>query len=286
MKKRIITLFICFFLTGIAQAETVTVDGPWSPTGSYQKIIRLITADMEKNGWQFSTKITGNPLLSKTSAESAKSLYVLAWATEANTKKSDAFYVGVPNSKNYIGMTHIANQFLCGAKGLTLKDLENKKKTYKIGVGVVDTIPVNWLNDFMSYLGVKHTLIKYQGSSKSSNALLSGEVDFVLNSAGAKMHKQGQVNCLVVPSDQSFLGIPTVKSKYPKFNQPVMYNAMYFQAYNFNQKQLDKFRSDFKKALKNKELETLLSSRYAGKVNISMDDQIKIIKFYDSRLGK
>ena len=283
MKKYILSLILFTLFISTSKAETITLSGPWSPTGSFQKIIRLIVSDMENKGWKFDVKITGNPLLSKTNAESSSTPYILTWGIEINSKKSDTFYLAPPSKSNYVGMTHISNQFLCGKKGLTLSDLKNKNKIYKIGVGV-DPMLVNWLTDFVNYLGVKHTIIKYKGSTKSSNALLSGELDFVLNSNGAKMHKKGQADCLLVPSSDSVIGIPTVKSKFPKFSQPVMYNAMYWQVYNMDSASLKKLREDFSEALKNKELRKMLSDRYAGEIKISLDDQLKIISFYDSRL--
>ena len=285
MKKTIAILLAVFFSINTATAQTVKLDGPWTATGSIQKTMRIIGSDMEKKGWNFDIKVTNNPVLSKQSASSSKTPFVLVWGAEINVSKSDKGYLAPPNMSNLIGMTHISNQYICGTKGLTLKDLSNNTKVYNFGVSS-DPMLVNWVETTLKHLGVKHKILKYQGSSKVGKALLAGEVDFIMSSKGAKMQVKGQADCVMNAGPEAVIGIPTLKSKFPNHPQPVLYNVIYWVGYNFDKASLNKFRIDFQTALKNKELVEMLNGRYASFVNASLPEQVEALKQINDNLAK
>lgn len=284
MKKTIAVLFAVLFASSVS-AQTIPLDGPFTATGSIQKTMRIIGADMATKGWNFDIKVTNNPVLSKKSASSSKTPFVLVWGAEINVSKSDKGYLAPPTMDNLIGMTHISNQFICGKKGLKMSDLTNKRKVYNFGVSS-DPMLVNWVKQTLDHLGVKHKILKYQGSSKVGKALAAGEVDFILSSKGAKLQVKGAADCLMTAGPESIIGIPTLKSKFPKHPTPVLYNVIYWIGYNFDKASLNKFRADFQSALGNKDLVKMLNGRYASFVKSSLEEQVAALKKIDDNLAK
>ena len=68
--KTIITSIIAFVIfCTTAFAEKITISGPFSNTGSFQKIVRIIDRGLAEKGWDFDIKITGNSMLSKKNSE-------------------------------------------------------------------------------------------------------------------------------------------------------------------------------------------------------------------------
>ena len=282
--KTIVTSIIAFVIfCTTAFAEKITISGPFSETGSYQKIIRIIDKGLAKKGWNFDIKITGNAMLSKQTSEDAKGKFILAWGYDINGSKSDPFYLAPATTDNLVGTTHFSNQFICSA-GLSLEDLKDTSKVYTIG-NVVDPLHNRWLASLQSYLGTNHKVAKYKGSSKVGNALVSGEVDFILSSKGAKMQAKDQAQCLLGMGYDSVLGIPTAKTVFPDFEGNLFFVGMYWQAVNFDAKSLNKLRNDFKQVLStSEELKALLASRYAGEVRIPIKEQVEIIENFDKNL--
>ncbi len=282
--KTIVTSIIAFVIfCTTAFAEKITISGPFSETGSYQKIIRIIDKGLAKKGWNFDIKITGNAMLSKQTSEDAKGKFILAWSYDINGSKSDPFYLAPATTDNLIGTTHFSYLYICSA-GLSLEDLKDTSKVYTIG-NVVDPGFNRWLASLQSYLGTNHKVVKYKGSSKVGNALVSGEVDFILSSKGAKMQAKDQAQCLLSLGYDSVLGIPTAKTVFPDFEENLFFVGMYWQAVNFDAKSLNKLRNDFKQVLStSEELKALLASRYAGEVRIPIKEQVEIIENFDKNL--
>jgi len=283
--KTIITLIIAFvILCTTAFADKITISGPFSETGSYQKIIRIIDKGLAEKGWDFDIKITGNAMLSKQTSEDATGKFILAWGFDINGSKNDPFYLAPATTDNLIGTTHFSNQFICSQGGLTLDNLKDTSKQYKIG-NVVDPLHNKWLARLQKYLGTNHKIVKYKGSSKVGNALISGEVDFILSSKGAKMQAKEQATCILGMGYDSVLNIPTAKTVFPDFEGNLFFVGMYWQAINFDAKSLEKLRKDFQEVLNTSEdLKALLNSRYAGQVKISIDEQVKVIESFDKNL--
>ena len=283
--KTIITsmiAFVIFYTT--AFADKITISGPFSETGSYQKIIRIIDKGLAEKGWDFDIKITGNAMLSKQTSEDATEEFILAWGFDINGSKYDPFYLAPATTDNLIGTTHFSNQFICSQGGLTLDNLKDTSKQYKIG-NVVDPLHNKWLASLQKYLGTNHKIVKYKGSSKVGNALISGEVDFILSSKGAKMQAKEQATCILGMGYDSVLNIPTAKTVFPDFEENLFFVGMYWQAINFDEESLEKLRKDFQEVLNTSEdLKALLNSRYAGQVKISIDEQVKVIQSFDKNL--
>ena len=276
-----IVAFVIFCTT--AFAEKITISGPFSETGSYQKIIRIIAKGLAEKGWNFDIKITGNPMLSKQTSEDAKGKFILAWGYDTNGSKSDPFYLAPATTGNLVGTTHFSNQFICSA-GLTLEDLKDTSKVSIIGTPA-DPLNVRWLESLQSYLGTNHKVVKYKGTSKVGNALVSGEVDFIVSSKGAKMQAKDQAQCILGMGYDSVLGIPTAKTVFPDFEGNLFFVGMYWQAVNFDTKSLKKLRNDFKQVLStSEELKALLASRHAGEVKIPIKEQVEIIENFDKQL--
>ncbi len=283
--SRFITTFIAFVIfCTTAYAEKITISGPFSETGSYQKIMRIIDKGLAEKGWNFDIKITGNAMLSKQTSEQAEGPFVLAWGYEINGSKSDPFYLAPATKDNLIGTTHFGNQFLCSNGDLSLQDFTDKSKTYTIG-NVVDPLHNTWLDSFQAYLGTDHKVVKYKGSSKVGNALISGEVDFILSSKGAKLQAKEQAKCFLTMGYDPVLDIPTVASLFADFDRPVFFTGQYWQAVNFDSESLERLRQDFAQVLStSEELKTLLASRYAGEVKIPIKEQVEIIQSFDANL--
>lgn len=268
-----------------AMAETITVHLPFSATGSYQKIIKMILNDMSTNkGYQFDIKVTGNPLLSKNAFKSANGPFVLGWDLVLNTSKKAKDYMAPPTEKNFIGMTHINNQFLCASPKLPVSEFFNKSKVYKIGTGIEDS-RLKYLRSFFNHVGVKHKLISYKDSGASSDALIAGEVDFVFNSKGTNLQKKGKAVCFFNSGFSTIADIKNIASAYPTLKEPYYIESSYLQATNFKKGQLEKFISDFRDSQNNAELVKYLKGRSAGLANkVAYKDQLSALKNEDAKL--
>jgi hypothetical protein len=284
MKTIITSIFAFVIFCTTAFADKIIISSPVSETGSSQKIIRIIDKGLAEKGWDFDIKITGNAMLSKQTSEDATGKFILAWGYDINRSKNDPSYLAPATADNLIGTTHFSNLFICSQGGLTLDNLKDNSKQYKIG-NVVDYLFNKWLASLQEYLGTNHKIVKYKGSNKVGNALISGEVDFILSSKGAKMQAKEQATCILGMGYDSVLNIPTAKTVFPDFEGNLFFVGMYWQAINFDAKSLEKLRKDFQEVLNTSEdLKALLNSRYAGQVKISIDEQVKVIESFDKNL--
>lgn len=280
--KTILTILTLFVTTICASAEKITLHGPFSATGSYQALIRNIEEGLAKKGWDLEIKITGNPKLSRDTFLKAKDPFILAWGTETSGSKSDPHYILPANKSNMIGFTHITGMYLCSTKDISIDDF--KKNSYKIAI-TQDAYYKNWIENWQKHIGTKHTFIQYKGSSKVGNALFSGEVDFSFSSSGASYVSGKKAKCLFTTGPSEILGIPTVKSVFPKYKDSIAVHGMFWRSKNLSKAQLEKFRKDFADVVRNhKPFTDYMTSKFYLQVLDGIDSQVKLLKNLDSKL--
>lgn len=244
-------LLLPLVLTGhtMARAESLQIHGPFSSTGTYQAMLRLIADGLEKKGWNLDVKITGNAKLSREVFETTKSPFLLAWGTENNSSKTDPHYLKPPGEHNLVGFSHRAPGYFCSFN----KDIsESDFTTRKLKIGIVnDKATVNWLNSWMHAIGHQHQLVSYRGSGDVEIGASSGEVDVLLSSRGAQLLTNGTVKCFFNTGQQTMMGVPSLQSKFPAFKDSTIGFGFYIISKNLSAQQLDKLRKDFVDVKKN-----------------------------------
>jgi hypothetical protein len=285
IKTIISVLAVVLFISINGSAEPIKLSGPFSQTGSYQKIIRLVVGELKTKGWDIDVKITGNPLLSKQTFEQSTEKVILVWGLDTNSNKSSKDYLKPIDNGSFLGMMHVAPQYFCvvNNKDISLNDFLSQNKKLKIGTPT-DALLVNWFGSFKSDLGLKHTAVIYKDSNRVGNALLSGEIDVAMTSGGAKLHTAGKVKCILSTAENSVLGIPTLKATRPTYQDSVLVVGSYAYAKNFSNIELINFKKDFAVALQSESLRNHLKGRFNSTPTAPLAEQLLFIKKLDSKL--
>jgi hypothetical protein len=286
LKKISLSILIGFFLTvNIAKAETIKFHVPTSPAGNYAQLAKLASEALAEKGWQFDLKNTHNLQLSSNTFKETKEPFILLWLIEAAGSKQDSVYLKPADETNLIGMFHTSSPFLCAIKtNLTMDDFLNKK--YKVGY-TADRGTEKWINDFTSHIGnKKHIFVPYKGSGDLDIGVNSGEIDFIIASRGPKLMQENKAQCFYQTGNAEFVGIPTIKSKFPKLENSTYIIGAYLIAKNIPQEQLEKLRKDFEEVKKNhKPLIEFTNRLHFALVFDDIPTQVKTLKIEDSKIS-
>jgi hypothetical protein len=241
LKLSLLTLLALLFANlQIASAE-IKWHAPFSQTGTYQSLLKLVHQGLEEKGWKLDLKITGNPKLGRDIFNETNEPFLLAWGIELISMKNDPHYIKPANNDSLVGFVHVTGVYLCTNKNITHEDFVNKK--YKIGT-VGDRTTLNFLNKWMAFTKNKHDVISYRGSGDLEIGFNSGEIDLIFASRGVNLHESGKANCLYTSGRNTILGIPTIQSKFPEFKDGQYSFGTYIVAKNFSKENLEKLRND------------------------------------------
>lgn len=285
LKKFGLLLLISFLIiSNVARAETIKLHVPTSPTGNYAQLAKLASEALAEKGWEFDLKNTHNLQLSSNFFKETKEPFIMVWLIEAAGSKQDTFYLNPADETNLIGMFHTSSPFLCAIKtDLTMDDFLKKK--YKVGL-VADKATEKWINDFTSHIGNKqHVFVPYKGSGDLEIGVNSGEIDFIIGSRGLKLMQENKAKCFYQTGNTEVLGIPAIKSKFPKLENNTLIFGAYLVAKNIPKEKLEKLRKDFVEVKKNyKPLVELANKLHFQLVFDDISTQVKILKTEDSKL--
>lgn len=280
--KKIILLFYMLLSSRICYAENIILHVPFSDTGSYQAINRLISDGLKQKGWNINIKVTGNPKFSKDMYIESKEPFILSWSTETASSKKDPHYLVPPNENNFIGFTHTYGMSLCSINDVSKKELT--KKSYKIAI-TQEAYMKRWADNFQKYLDSKHKFIQYSGSARVINALFSKEVDMAFISSGPSFVKAGKVKCILTTGNRDILDIPTMEKIFSDFKENELIFGQYWQAKNLSETQLQKLRKDFLDIIKNyNPYLDYINSKFFSSINYNMEKQIQVIQLFDSKI--
>jgi len=284
MKKLIAIIFLCLF-SQQTFAYDIKLHAPFSSTGNAQNIIRILAEGLAEKGWDLNIKITGNPKLSKETYNKTTEPFLLAYASDTASSKSDVHYMTPPTTKDFVTSLYSFQLFICTIKDLDVDDFLNKNKSYKIGI-TQDPVSPMYMNALQKYLGTNHKLLRYDGSKKVGLALFSGEIDFSFSSKGAKYVNTGKAKCLYGTGAKSVLGIKTIKSAYPEWNLNTLPGVVYLRAKNIPADKLEQLRNDFQELQSSYApyLEYVNTRFYGTPTGTSLKAQVDIIKKLDSAL--
>ena len=242
--------FIVTLLLKNTQSATAEIKwhAPFSQTGTYQAVTKLVHQGLEEKGWKLDLRITGNPKLGRDVLNETNEPFLLAWGTELISSKNDPHYIKPANNESLVGMVHTTGVHLCTNKNISQEDFISKK--YKIGVvGLKPTL--KFLDQWLAFTKNKHNLISYRSSGDMLIGLNSGEIDLIFMSVGLDLHESGKVNCLYTSGRETVLGIPTIQSKFPEFKESQYNFGTYIIAKNFSKEDLEKLRNDLIQVKKN-----------------------------------
>jgi len=283
-KFSLLLLINLFLIVNIAKAETIKFHVANSPTSNYTQMAKLATDALAEKGWKLDYKNTANLQLSSDFFKETKEPFILSWFSEAAGTKKDSFYLKPADETNLIGMFHTGSLFLCAIKkDLTMDDFLNKK--YKVGYSV-DMATEKWINDFTSHIGNKqHTFVPYKGGSNLEIGVNSGEIDFIIASRGPKLMEENKAKCFYQTGNTEFVGIPTIKSKFPKLENNTLIISAYLMAKNIPQDKLEKLRKDFVEVKKtHKPLIEFANKLHFPLVFDDIPTQVKTLKIEDSKI--
>ena len=249
--KKLTTLLTALLTTMLMYCSTVNayeiiLNAPFNKAGSGQLTMRTLAKALKAKGYKFDITITANPALSKKNFEDAKTPFLLGWQTPASSR-SHPIYKEPPTKENMLTITHFMGHFICTQKFVSVDDLLKGKRTLKFGYSANFK---GWVEKFKK-AGANIQPVPYAGSKKVENALFSGEIDVAMSTRGAGWHKNKKANCLLTTSTESVLGIPTVRSVLPKWEDNSLLLVFYIQAKNFSEKQLAQLRADIEDVKKN-----------------------------------
>ena len=285
LKKISLLVLINFFLlVNISKAESIKFHVPTNASGSYAQLAKLSSEYLTEKGWQFDLKYTGNLQLSSNFFKETREPFIMLWEIEAAGSKQDSIYLKPADETNLIGMLHNSSPFLCAVKkDITMEDFLIKK--YKVG-HVPDKATQKWINDFTDHIGNKqHMFVPYKGSGDLEIGVTSGEIDFIISTRGAKLMQEKKAKCFYQTGNTEILGIPTIKSNFPKLENNTLIFGAYLIAKNISKEKLEKLRKDFAEVKKNhKPLIELANKLHFQLVFDDIPTQVKILKTLDSKL--
>lgn len=278
------SIFIIFFafvfgLANTANAYDLVLNAPFSKAGSGQLTMRTLAKGLEDKGYNFDITITSNAKLSKQNYAEINQPLLLGWEAPASSR-SNPMYMQPPTEENLVAIIVTMGHFICTKKEISLDSVLNGKKQLTIAYDVAFG---SWLQEFAKYSGANLKLIPYKGSKKVENALVSGEVDLAMSTRGAGWQKKGLANCLLTSGTDSVLGIKTVNSVYPDWNDNTLVNTIYIKAKNIPQDKLDQLRKDIEHVKKTSpEFAALVKKKsWTAVLDKSTDEQLSILEAID-----
>tara|TARA_Y100001937_G_scaffold17487_1_gene24203 strand:- start:2552 stop:3412 length:861 start_codon:yes stop_codon:yes gene_type:complete len=244
MKKILLSLIAFAFITS-ASAKDVLFHSPFSTTGNFTGMSKILAAALGEKGWDIDVKVTTNAKLSKETYVSTDKPMIMAWSTGMTTSKSDDIYLPAAD-KDLVGGISWSPWYFCSTneKNISIEDFKTRKLT--IGIDLVGNEELgNWMDKLQEFLGTDHTYVTYKGSKKVTNAIFSGEVDMGMTTGGAGWVEKGKATCFYTSAGQTVQGIKSIKEDLPKFDQPELQLGLYWRAVNLSKKEMKKLRKDF-----------------------------------------
>jgi len=92
MKKTLLSLIAFAFMTN-AYATDVLFHSPFSTTGNFTGMSKILATELNNKGWNIDVKVTTNAKLSKETYTSTDKPMIMAWSTGMTTSKSDDIYL-------------------------------------------------------------------------------------------------------------------------------------------------------------------------------------------------
>ena len=89
MKTLMTTLFTLMFMSNVYAGTKVTFHSPFSKTGNFTGMSKILASELSAKGWDVDVKVTTNAKLSKETYTSTDKPMILAWSTGMTTSKSD-----------------------------------------------------------------------------------------------------------------------------------------------------------------------------------------------------
>ena len=245
MKKLITTLFTLVFMTNVYAGTKVTFHSPFSKTGNFTGMSKILASELSAKGWDVDVKVTTNAKLSKETYTSTDKPMILAWSTGMTTSKSDDIYLPAANG-DLVGGISWSPWYFCSTneKNISIEDFKTKKLTIAIDLVGNEELG-NWMDKLQAHLGTDHTYVTYKGSKKVTNAIFSGEVDMGMTTGGAGWVEKGKATCFYTSAGQTVQGIKSIGEDLPNFEQPELQLGLYWRAVNLSKKQMKKLRKDF-----------------------------------------
>lgn len=281
--KKILIIICSLFIITKTSAEAILLHAPFSTTGNAQNIIKILSDELNSKGWNLDTKVTGNPMLGKSTWNSSKKPFLLGWASDTSSSITEPHYMKPASEKDLVTSLYYFDLYVCSNnKNKLIKDFSIPGK---IAIGQ-DPVSLMFAKSLNKEFGVKHKILQYDGSKKVGVALFSGEVDWALTSKGAGYVADGQATCIFGTGTKSQKGIPLLKDERPKFRYAVLPGVVYLRATNFSKKDLEKLRTDVVEIQKNnvKYLNYINDKMYGTPIGIDIKGQVDIIKKLDSAL--
>ena len=265
-------------------AEAILLHAPFSSTGNAQNIIKILAGELNSKGWNLDTKVTGNPMLGKTTWNSSKKPFLLGWASDTSSSTSEPHYMKPASEKDLVTSLYYFDLYVCSTdKNKSIKDFSTSGK---IAIGQ-DPVSLMFAKSLNQEFGVDHKILQYDGSKKVGVALFSGEVDWALTSKGAGYVADGKATCIFGTGSKSQKGIALLKDERPAFKYAVLPGVVYLKAINFSKNDLAKLRTDIVEAQKNSvDYQNYVNNKmYGTPIGIDIKEQVDIIKKLDSALN-
>ena len=283
LNKKNIVLIIFFFifnLINVVQAQIVNFHLPFSQTGNYQAVAKLVNGGLEEKGWKFDFKVTNNLILSKHAYENSTEPFILAWSELSASAKNEPFYLPAADEKNFIGFTHSVPYYICTTKDIVVDDFYKKK----LKIGIANTpAEEKFIKGLINHTKTKHNAVGYKSSTELSAGLFSGEIDLAVSSLGSKWVTNNQAKCIFNTGKENLYGSVPMFSVFPNFSMNEFRTNLYYIGKNFTSEQLTKLRNDlnFVKANHKPYLDHIKNMHYDSYTD-SLENQLLYLKKIDN----
>jgi hypothetical protein len=195
----------------IAPAQSISVLVPSAPGGGFDNMSRALVASLNENGVSATLEQTGTCKGAmnwiKNNPEKPV-LFPMMVEEEVYRKKNpsadDACNVGLTQNR-VIATTMMATFNVCSMKPQTASTQTVKEflsGKHKLGVTYFAATNAMVADSLLKSLGIESKVVRLQGNAKLVQALVSGDVDFVLNTSSGPVVQAGG-HCFLTTADKS-----------------------------------------------------------------------------------
>lgn len=277
MKKLVTSLLIAASLSvGTAYAsDKISFVVPSSPTGNMGKIANILVPQLNELGWNIDLVVAGNCANGNHIVNSASTPTLSVWINRDHVITDGPCVREMPTESELVSIWYSSPDFICRVPGAP--DIFEATGTVRLSTQPFpyqSNVVLSAINE-KSPADVRN--IVYKNSGAQTQGVVSGEVEYIIGTAGKRLENNGQVICDYNTSTKVVDGTHPVGDKLGFSVESEM--LLYMFGTNFDDAVMTKLRADTATVLASSEMQEFFaaSNLDSSAADLSVAEQLAFI---------